>query len=206
MKVDILDVGSGNIQSIKNWIERTHVTSQVVSSPSEIRSELLILPGVGSASSYMHRLRSGQYDEAIYEHLAKGRRLMGICLGFQLMTNYSEEDGYVKGLGLIDAHVERLKGEISNNGWEPLQLHRDHMNGQSFHPQQNLTKKRVLKGRVFYNHEYGVVNNEKRIFSVSVSDSLARYSGLLVKDKIIGIQFHPEKSQLSGLDLISMIL
>jgi len=206
MSVDILDVGSGNIWSIKNWIEKANVSARVVSDASDIKANLLILPGVGSAGSYMQRLKQGSYDQAILEHLDKGGRLLGICLGFQIMSAYSEEDGGIEGLNLIDGHVERLLGKVSHNSWEPISLRKNELDGQSFHRQMNLSKKQILNGRVFYNHEYGFVNNEKKSFSISVSNSLSKYSGLLVKDKIIGMQFHPEKSQITGLDLISMIL
>lgn len=206
MKIDILDIGSGNIRSIKNWIEKANVSTRIVSKANEINADLLILPGVGSAGSYMERLKAGQYDQAVIEHVEKGGRLLGICLGFQIMGNYSEEDGHIEGLGLIDAHTERLAGNVSHNGWESIYLHRNEMNNQSFNSQYKLTKKRILDGRVFYNHEYGVINNESSVFTIPVSSSLSKYSGLLVKDNIIGIQFHPEKSQISGSELISMIL
>jgi len=206
MKVDILDIGSGNISSIKNWLQKANISTRVVKNAQHIESELLILPGVGSAGSYMDRLIDGNYDVAIREHLNKGGRLLGICLGFQIMTKYSEEDGGVNCLGLIDGHVERIGSGKSHNGWEPLQFRTDDMNEQLFHNQYKLTKKRVLNGRVFYNHEYGVIDKEDKSFSTPVSTDFPQYDGLFVKDKIIGIQFHPEKSQITGLDLISMIL
>tara|TARA_R110001599_G_scaffold3083_1_gene17211 strand:- start:8249 stop:8869 length:621 start_codon:yes stop_codon:yes gene_type:complete len=206
MSVDILDVGSGNIQSIKNWIEKANVSANVVNDARSIQSNLLILPGVGSVGSYMHRIKQGSFDQAILEHVDKGGRLLGICLGFQIMSTYSEEDGGVEGLSIIDGHVERLQNKASHNSWEPIYLRRNELNGQSFFRQLNLSKKRILDGRVFYNHEYGFVNNEEKSFSIPVSDSLPRYTGFLVKDKVIGLQFHPEKSQVTGLDLISMIL
>ncbi len=206
MSVDILDVGSGNIQSIKNWIEKANVSTRVINEASNIQSSLLILPGVGSAGPYMQRLKQGNYDQAIIEHIDKGGRLLGICLGFHIMSAFSDEDGGVEGLNLIDGHVERLQGKISHNSWEPIYLRRNELRGQSFNRQVNLSKKRILDGRVFYNHEYGFVNNDEKSFSIQISESLPKYSGLLVKDKIIGMQFHPEKSQVTGLDLISMIL
>lgn len=206
MKVDILDIGSGNIRSIKNWIEKENISTRIVSKANEINSSLLILPGVGSAGSYMKRLKAGQYDQAVIEHVEKGGRLIGICLGFQIMGNYSEEDGHTEGLGLIDTHTKRLPENMSHNGWENFYLRKNEMNNESFNSQYKLTKKTIINGRVFYNHEYGVLNNESTAFSIPVSNSLSQYSGFLIKDNIIGIQFHPEKSQISGSELISMIL
>lgn len=206
MRVDILDVGSGNISSIKNWIEQANVDAKVVTKVRNIGSDLLILPGVGSAGSYMERLTYGGHDIAIKEHVLNGGRLLGICLGFQIMTQYSEEDGGVDCLGLIDGYVKRLGRAESHNGWEPLKFKKSNMNEQSFYSQHKLTKKILLDGRVFYNHEYGVINNENNSFSIPVSERFSQFTGLFVKDKIIGIQFHPEKSQVTGLELISMLL
>lgn len=206
MKVDILDIGSGNIRSVKNWIEKSNVSTRIVTQPDDIKSEMLVMPGVGSAGSYMQRMKAGNFDEAIKAHVYKGYRLMGICLGLQIMMEYSEEDGGVEGLGLLDGFVARLPGQVSHNGWEQLSFNRKQMADQSFGSRHNLSQKRIFKGRVFYNHEYGVVNKSSKAFSLPVSRIFSQYSGLLVKENIIGIQFHPEKSQISGTDLIKMIL
>lgn len=206
MSVDILDIGSGNIRSVQNWIEKSNIPTKVVTKPDAIKSELLILPGVGSAGPYMKLIRSGSFDQAITDHVRKGKRLLGICLGFQVMLNQSEEDGHTEGLGLIDGYVERLKVGHSHNGWEALSFRSNEMNGQSFNNKHRLTQKKIFNGRVFYNHEYGVINKSQDAFSLSVSSMLSKYSGFLVKDNIIGLQFHPEKSQISGTDLINMIL
>jgi imidazole glycerol-phosphate synthase subunit HisH len=206
MKVDIVDVGCGNTKSIKNWLESKATNVKCVQHIDELEANLLVLPGVGSAKSYMEKLQKSAFDLAIIDHVKNGGRLIGICLGFQIMSSSSEEDGGVTGLGLIDAEVERLEGGVSHNGWETLSFRKDRMNGQTFFSSEKLNRKKVLSGRVFYNHEYGVINKDVCAFNVPVSMEMCRYSGMFVKNKIIGIQFHPEKSQFTGLDLISMIL
>ena len=206
MKVDIVDVGTGNVRSIKNWVEKCNVDARSVRRVDDLVSEVIILPGVGSARPYLDRLRKNLFDTAIIEHVQGGGRLIGICLGFQIMSSFSQEDGGIEGLSLIDAEVKRLENRESHNEWEPFAFRKDQMNGQSFSSSEKLSRKTILDGRVFYNHEYGVINNDPHAFSVPVSLKLNQYSGMFVKDKIIGIQFHPEKSQLTGLELISMIL
>lgn len=206
MSIDIIDLGSGNVRSIKNWIEKAHVNVRLVSKVSELQSEVLILPGVGAVGSYMGRLRETEFDKAIVKHVDNGGRLIGICLGFQIMSLFSEEDGGVDCLGLINAEVTRLSDERSHNEWESLLLRKDSMNAQIFNAAHNLSRKAVLNGRVFYNHEYGVVNKDSEAFTIPISPEFGHYAGLFVKNKIIGIQFHPEKSQLTGLELLSMIL
>ena len=80
MKVDIVDVGSGNVRSIKNWIEKCNVDARCVRRVDDLVSEVIILPGVGSAGPYMDRLRKNSFDSAIIEHVQGGGRLIGICL------------------------------------------------------------------------------------------------------------------------------
>lgn len=206
MSVDILDVGSGNIQSVRNWIEKANIPVRIVSKASDMQSNLLILPGVGSAGPYIKRLRHRGCDQAILEHVDKGGRLLGICLGFQILCEYSEEDDGTKGLNLIEGHVERLPRGVSHNSWEPIRFRKNGMNGQSFNAKERLSRRNILDGRVFYNHEYGVVNNNNNSFSIPVSETLSKYTGLYVSSNIIGMQFHPEKSQITGLELLSMVL
>ena len=206
MPVEILDVGSGNIRSIQNWIERINVPTRIVTKSTDINSDLLILPGVGSAGSYMERLKKGGFDQAILEHVDKGKRLLGICLGFQLMGLSSEEDGGVEGLGILNGYVKKLDLTLSHNSWENFQFNRNDLCDQSFNSNRKLTRKKKIDGRVFFNHEYGFLNQDENVFNKLISPEYAKYSSMVVKDNIIGIQFHPEKSQRTGLELISMIL
>ena len=206
MFIDIIDIGSGNIKSIQNWIEKLNVFSRIVTKSSDLKSEFVILPGVGSAGSYMKRLKSSKFDKAIIQHINKNGRIMGICLGFQILGHYSEEDGKTEGLGIIEFYTEKLNNNLPHNGWEELKLNKNNLNNQSFKSKLKLTKKQKLEGRVFYNHEYGVVCDDKSVFNQKISDQYSKYSALIIKDNIIGVQFHPEKSQQTGLDIMSMIL
>jgi imidazole glycerol-phosphate synthase subunit HisH len=205
MVVEILDIGSGNIKSIQNWIERINVPTRIVSKSTDIKSKFLVVPGVGSAGSYMERMKKGSFDKAIVEHVKNGNRILGICLGFQLMGNSSEEDGGVEGLAILQGKVEKLTTS-SHNGWEKFHLNKTELGIQSLKSELKLTRKQNINGRVFFNHEYGFVNNDAESYSKSISEVYNKYSSIVIKDNIIGIQFHPEKSQQTGLELISMIL
>jgi imidazole glycerol-phosphate synthase subunit HisH len=206
MTVDILDAGSGNMKSIQNWLERLYIPTTIVKNPTELKSNFLVLPGVGSIGPYMEKLKKKSFDKAIHDHINNGGRLLGICLGLHIMGAYSEEDGGVEGLGLITGYTARLKNDLSHNGWENFLINKDKLETQSLYSSMKLTKRKNVKGRVFYNHEYGFVCQDEKIFNKPISTSLNRYSSLVIKDTIIGIQFHPEKSQQTGIDLMSIIL
>ena len=144
MVVDVLKVSSGNIGSLKNWIEKTNTSVRIVSEPSDLKSNLLILPGVGAAGPFMAQLEQKGFDEAILKHVANGGRLLGVCVGFQVMGLRSEENSGVQCLGLINGYVEKLRTGISHNSWETLSLNKKQMNGQIFNSEARLSKKIIF--------------------------------------------------------------
>lgn len=206
MTVEIIDIGSGNIKSIQNWVERLNVPTKVITKATDIKSEFVILPGVGSAGSYMERVKKGDFDKALLEHINNGNRLLGICLGFQLMGYSSDEDGGVEGLNILKGITKKLDKSYSHNAWEKFILRKDELKSQSFNSALKLTKKQNINGRVFYNHEYGFILEDNNSFNKAISVEYDKYSSIVVSGNIIGIQFHPEKSQQTGLDLMSIIL
>lgn len=206
MLVDIVEVGIGNIRSVKHWLTRAGIQSSVVSDPKSLSANTIILPGVGSAGIFMQKLKQHNFDKAITEHVHNKRRLIGICLGFQIMCKSTEEDGGVEGLGILKAHVEKLENKNSHNQWQSFSIDKRNMNGQSLNSSMSLSNRKIINGRVFYNHEFGVVNNDTLPWTASISKELIRYSAMAVSETVIGIQFHPEKSQSTGLELIKLIL
>ncbi len=205
MKIDLIDIGFGNIRSLKNWLESCNIQSQSVSSIANLKSEIIILPGVGSAGPYMTKLIELGFDKAIKDHVKNNGRLIGICLGFHILFNNSEEDNGTKCLGLLDGEVIKINEVESHNGWKNFYFRKE-MVEKKLIGSQNLTTRRIVDGRVFYNHEYGVINKEKNTLDLKIPDTLKKYSSFIVKNRIIGIQFHPEKSQLTGKELLEVLV
>ncbi|MFG1497960.1 imidazole glycerol phosphate synthase subunit HisH [Saccharospirillum sp. HFRX-1] len=202
MDIDVINVGSGNLRSIANSLTRLHLRPNWVTQPKELRNSRILLPGVGSIAYFMANLRRAELDKAVLDAAAQGRRVIGICLGYQALTHYSEEDGGVEGLGLLDAQVEKLAGGIGNNGWKNF-----HLRCQDAGLVPKLTLKRQLRGRVYYNHEYGVRCTDAGALNLAIDDpTLAAYSAMSIKGELIGCQFHPEKSQWTGSQLLRMVL
>jgi len=209
--IDIIDVGCGNIQSLTNILTLLQVPSRAVNSPNQVKSNTIILPGVGSAGPYMDKLKESSLDQAIKKHHSEGKRIIGICLGFQLLTISSEEDGGTECLGLVDAQTEKIGSNqlrnCSHTGWEHFQIDTEYFNAAECQAQLGLTRKRKLKGRVFYNHEYGVCSTSEDAAHLEIPNKMyAGYSSMVVQKNLIGIQFHPEKSQVTGLNLFEMML
>ncbi len=206
MLIEIIDIGVGNVHSIENLIHKLNIPTKIISTPQEIKSDFLILPGVGSAKLYMHKLQNSGFDKAIKKHLKENKKLLGICLGFQVLGKYSDEDGGVQGLGVIDGYTKRLDNNLSNNTWQEFNLKKENLLIENFIPNLKLTKKQGIRGRVFYNHEYGFICKDTNCFTKPISINLNKYSSIVIKGNIIGMQFHPEKSQQTGIDLMSLIL
>lgn len=205
MKVDLIDIGIGNTKSVRNWLESLNCDVKSVCSKGDISAELVVLPGVGSAKPFMEKIKTTGFDEKLTRHVATGKRLLGICLGYQVLFSHSEEDGGVDCLGIFDGTVERLEGKPTHNGWESLSLDLRKINFKPYWRKNKLTKQQLFNGRFFYNHEYGVVSNNNQL-NIPISEEMPRYSAITIRENVIGMQFHPEKSQISGLQLLKYIL
>lgn len=169
-------------------------------------SDFLIIPGVGSAGEYMKKLKLLGFDNAIKDFVSNGKKILGICLGFQIMMENSEENGGVECIGLLKGKVERIAPHYSHNGWEPFNFDKYKFFGPNLWVETNKSRRRFINGRVFYNHEYSVLNNCKTQKNLSIPGKLSIYSSVIVKGSIMGCQFHPEKSQITGDSFLSLIL
>ena len=201
----------GNVRSIINVIGRLGLASNLVSDPNNLSSDTVILPGVGSAQPFMHKIRSRSFDIAINDHVKRGNKIIGICLGFQVMTEFSEEDAGTECLGLIKtqtASLSKYNKFVNHNQWEQFSLRKEDLSLHENHTPRLNCKKRVINGRVFYNHEYGVIipRSDNIHYKTINTDSLRAFASMYCNKNIIGIQFHPEKSQTTGIDLLSFVL
>tara|TARA_B110000967_G_scaffold198759_1_gene232252 strand:+ start:322 stop:942 length:621 start_codon:yes stop_codon:yes gene_type:complete len=205
MKIDVIDIQIGNISSIENWLTSSNLICNKVTDPMALENDLIILPGVGSAKMYSKKLKQTKFDIAIKNHLKNGGRLIGICLGFQILFDFLEEDGGIKGLGVLNGKVIRLKEGKSHTGWENFIFHKDKLHSFWRNNQVSKSKKRIIKGRVFYNHNYGVVLSSEDFLINSKIPNYEAYSSYIISKQIVGFQFHPEKSQLTGKELIKIL-
>ena len=166
-------------------------------------SNLIILPGVGSAKLYEKKLKQNGFDKAIKNHISNNGRLIGICLGYHILFDFLEEDGGVNGLGLLKGRVERLKSNKSHTSWESFKFRKDQLSKTWIGDKFSKSKKQILSGRVFYNHNYGVISEGKDVLNFKIPNY--EYCSCSISKQIVGFQFHPEKSQVTGQILIEMI-
>ena len=195
--IGILDYGMGNINSVRNALDHLGYDNQVISdSAALVECSHLIIPGVGSYAKAMSNMLQSGLCDAIDAHVQAGKPLLGICLGMQLLSTNGEEDGFSKGLDLIGGTVKFLALEskqlpIPHVGWNAL-----HFNFE--HPICEGIKKHV---DYYFVHSY-FFEADNACNVLACADYGEKFPAIVVNKNVVGIQFHPEKSQDNGLLLI----
>lgn len=194
--VVIIDYGMGNLKSVYNALKKIECECKISSDIEEIRkADKLILPGVGAFKDCMDNLNKAGLPDVIREEVAKGKPLLGICLGMQVLFQKGFEGEECEGLGLLQGEVrlmEDLDVKIPHIGWNNLEKNRDDdlLNGLNDKP------------FVYYVHSYRATGyRDEDLVGFSTYGSL-KIPGLVRKENVIGAQFHPEKSGEIGLQIL----
>ncbi len=204
MFVGIIDLGINNLTSVQRAFSvplKPTDSIEVIEGASNVEQpDLIILPGLGNFGAGMSALRERNLIEKIKGWNNEGTKVVGICLGMQMLASYSEESKGVEGLDLIASRIERLPGNqgerIPHTGWAETDCA---LGSQPFPALQS-------QGDFYFVHSYHLVpvNNEE-VLARTAFGSTSFVSGVLSKN-ILGVQFHPEKSGGKGKSLISEIV
>jgi glutamine amidotransferase len=199
-RIAVVDYGMGNRRSVVKALE--HVGAEVSLTgdlPSIADADGLVVPGVGAFRAAMASLRAAGLDEAIADAAGRDVPVLGICLGMQLLFERSYELGVTDGLGLIGGEVTRL--EIGN----PPALRVPHIgwNEVSFERASPLTAGLPQEGTAFYHVHSFAVRPYDRADVVGTTEYGERFATIVGSGNVLGTQFHPEKSSVHGLQLLS---
>jgi glutamine amidotransferase len=181
--IAIIKYGSGNVESVSNALKRLGYESTVTDDSSEIlSSEKVIIPGVGEAGSAMKYLKEKGLDKTIP---SLKQPVLGICLGLQLLCNYSDES-FVRCLGVFNTHVKKFPpfDKVPHMGWNNFSA----LKG-------NLFKGIRADDDVYYVHSY---YPEISYATTAICDYVLPFSAAMHWDNFYGVQFHPEKSAGTG--------
>ena len=205
--ISVVDYGRGNIFSLGQALRHLGIAYDVVREPDAVRrAEKVILPGVGAFGDAMNNIRARGIDEILTRHVReKGKPFLAICLGMQLLAQTSEEhaDGNppFRGLGWFDADIIRLRPndptlKIPHMGWNMVAKERDH---------PVLANIREGNLAFYFVHSFAMrCNNRSDI--VGLAEYGQPVTAIVAKDNIVATQFHPEKSQDSGIELVGNFL
>lgn len=192
--IAIIDYGMGNLRSVQKALEKVGAQTKITSSTVDIiKADKVVLPGVGAMAPAIARLQELGIVDAIRKVTKEGRPFLGICLGLQLLFEKSSEGGHVAGLRILEGQVERFNMlKVPHMGWNQIKVQSA---GQSMY-------KGISEGEnVYFCHSYFVQPKDPAI-AASTTDYGVNFVSSVVKDNIWGVQFHPEKSQKVGLQIL----
>jgi len=197
-KTVVIDYGMGNIHSVRSAFEYLGSKVLVTSDPKIIsNADLILLPGVGSFRIAMDKLNSSGISDALYEAiLHRKKKILGICLGMQLMAERGEEDGLRDGLGFIKGAVTRIKPTAK------IKVPHVGFNSVNFDPKCKLIAGLNPEVDAYFVHSYKLEPGEQRGLL-----GVCKYGDCFVaayeNENVFATQFHPEKSQTNGLKMLS---
>ena len=193
----IVDYGVGNLYSLASSLKAIGVEHVIADAPQQLReASHIILPGVGAFEDAARKLRESGMRETLLEEVKKGKPLLGICLGMQMLFEKSFEYGEHDGLGLIPGQVCPLTGDIAPGlkvphiGWNRLDIVKD----------DPLFKYFESGRHVYYVHSFYAKNCAES--TLATSDYSIPVTGVVRCGNVYGVQFHPEKSGEAGLNLL----
>ena len=206
MNVTIVDYQSGNISSVINSfteVAKGKVNLKVTSDIKKIKSsDKIVLPGQGSFKSCVDSLNTinGLVDSLKDFAIINQKPLLGICVGLQMFADVGYEDAETKGLGWIPGKVSKIdnqngKFKLPHIGWNEIEIHKE----------SKIFKNIKNKSHMYFVHSYEFIPEDKSVISAT-TDYSSKIVCSIERDNLFGTQFHPEKSDKTGLKIIDNFL
>jgi len=192
--IAIIDYGVGNLRSVEKAFAATGCDAMVTGDEKLLRTaERLVLPGVGAFGACMKALSERGFDQLVRERVQEGTPLLGVCVGMQLLFETSDEFGSTPGLGLLRGRVRRFSDElvVPHVGWNQVEQVRNH----------SLFGQVADQSHFYFVHSYYCEPLDKSVIAGEAEYGV-KYASVVVHGNICGVQFHPEKSQNAGLQLL----
>ncbi len=195
-RLGLIDYGSGNLRSVTKALESVWSEIQRISTgPIPQDLDALVLPGVGSFGDSVNQLHRRQLFDPIRSWLEAGKPFLGICLGYQLLFEHSEESPDIRGLGVLAGEVRRFtdpKMKVPQIGWNTV-----HWSAQTLQQFPELPADPF----VYFVHSYYPVPGDSKVVA-GTTDYGGRFASAIARDGLFATQFHPEKSQTAGLKIL----
>jgi glutamine amidotransferase len=195
MYIAIIDYNMGNIKSVENAFKKIGAEVKVTDKPEIIsRARAVVLPGVGAFMDAIGNLKRLGLYECIIDTIARNKPFLGICIGLQVLFEYSTEGAKSLGLGIFKGSVEKIPDgvKIPHMGWNKVRIIK----------KESRLFKGIVSGESFYFvHSYHAVCTDKEIIS-SITDYGIDIVSSIEKGNAYALQFHPEKSSTFGLKVL----
>jgi glutamine amidotransferase len=199
MSIAIVDYGMANLRSVQKAFEEVGARAEIISTPEQIdRAEKIVLPGVGAFQDAVATLRDKHLADPIIRHIEKGKPFLGICLGLQMLFEVGYEDGEHRGLGVLKGKCirfdvdQRLGLKVPHMGWNQLDIRRP----------APIFRDLPEGCGVYFVHGYHVVPADPNVIATT-TDYGGPFVSSIWRENVFATQFHPEKSQKVGLQILS---
>jgi imidazole glycerol-phosphate synthase subunit HisH len=194
-KIIIVDYGAGNILSLFRAIDYLGYKSTISSKADEIfNADMIFLPGVGSFSNAINSLKKLKIYNAIKKHLSDEKKIFGICLGMHILAEVGYENKKTYGFGAIRGKVEKL---FSSTNYRVPHIG---FNKIKYNKKLKLINTDAYDYHYYFNHSYAIKNSKNGNFSFT--NHSKKFISIFEFKNIVATQFHPEKSQENGLEII----
>jgi glutamine amidotransferase len=196
----LIDAGTGNLRSVQKALETVGANVERTSDPQKVLAGTrVILPGVGAFGDFMSGLKARGLAQVVKQIASRGVPLLGICVGMQALFDIGEEMGEHAGLGLLAGKVLRftdsLPVKIPHTGWNQVEVQK-----------KTCLFSGIIPGAyVYFNHSYFCQPQDSSDV-IAITDYGLRYACAVQRENIFGVQFHPEKSQTVGLQILKNFL
>lgn len=194
--IAIIDYQMGNLRSVQKGFERVGHAATITSDPAEIAAaDKIVLPGVGAFADAIAELKRRDLVEPIRESVKSGKPFLGICVGLQLLFDRSFEDGEYEGLGILSGEVRRFdiprEYKVPHMGWNRVQ----------FRHRPPILAGMEEEPHFYFVHSYYVVPQDEAVVAGEASYP-DPFCAMIWRDNLYATQFHPEKSQANGLQVL----
>ena len=190
----VLDYGFGNKTSLSNALSELNIPHKISNNFKDIKdSTHIILPGVGSFGSAMKIIKNERIIDALQDAVLKKKKLLGICLGMQLLFEDSEESKGIKGMNFLKGKIKKIKKTkiLPHIGWKKA----------NYKKNINFQNEFDLKEKFYFLHSYMLATPNKYIQANTTFEG-QKIPAIISSDSIIGVQFHPERSGRQGLKFL----
>lgn len=212
-QVAIVDFGMGNLFSIKQACKHADLQVKITSSKNELlKSDAIILPGVGAFGDAMARLQKLDLVTPIQEFARSKKLIVGICLGMQLLMTESHEFGHFKGLGIVEGTVTPFPGQVNSSrrlkiphiGWN--KIFSTEQNSDFYNLGKNVLSNSPFAGLsknefMYFSHSFFVKPEDSSLILSTTNYGGIEFCSSLIFDNIFACQFHPERSGFQGLKI-----
>jgi imidazole glycerol-phosphate synthase subunit HisH len=198
MKIAVVDYDMGNLHSVCKALEYAGAETVITHVPAELASaDAIVLPGVGSFDPAVKKIRDRDLEQPLKDIIASGKLFLGICLGLQILFDRSDE-GQEAGLGIIPGIVRKFQPEpnltIPQMGWNQLYLSQ---------PNCLLWGQLDTTAWVYFDHSYYVEPSQSSVSAAMVTHGNQTITAAIAQNNIMAVQFHPEKSSTTGLQILT---